>query len=364
VGTRPPHQFNGSLAGDSNGSAGNSYVLGATSLSLATNIYADSVSEKAAATATGAARISILRPSGPSSNAFEFSTNTTAQTAGTNIAGSNTLIAFANAAGAWTFGPSGYTGLHTVRGGTLYITAPSGTNTNLFIDSTSPTSALITLGRGGLSRWNTTNAIAESGSNSGSDYYWTAYNDAGAFLSNPGFISRSTGSWTLGIPSDNSFAGNNIVGRKNGSSVGAGYVGEKITWATPPGSTQSLTTSFADWTNAFITLNKGLYLIQANVALDYTTGNVAGNQGNSYAQITDSSNSVIQEMDKAIFFTTSAAISARFLGFIPFSFVANVTTDGTIYKIRVKRTDVSGTGTATVYNVDSARSEFFAIRIA
>ena len=39
-------------------------------------------------------------------------------------------------------------------------------------------------------------------------------------------VDNLTGAWTIGDPTNTSFPGNNIVGRKDGSTVGAGYVGQ------------------------------------------------------------------------------------------------------------------------------------------
>lgn len=74
----------------------------------------------------------------------------------------------------------------------------------------------------------------------------------------------SSGQWTIGNAADTSFPGNNIVGRKDGSSVAAGYVGEYIE------SGSSYTEVTSGFTNnqfsniATITLNKGHYLLRGS----------------------------------------------------------------------------------------------------
>ena len=153
-----------------------------------------------------------------------------------------------------------------------------------------------------------------------------------------------------------------LDGRTDGVAVLAGKVGEKITWVTPP-STQNTTTSIADWTNANIILTPGVWLVQASVTVGYTTGATAGSSGYTRALITDTSNNIVQEMDKSVASQTAAAASSRITTALPFSFVANVSSN-TTYKIRVAHVDSAGTGSGFAGNEGVLRSQFFAVRIA
>lgn len=138
-------------------------------------------------------------------------------------------------------------------------------------------------------------------------------------------------------------------------------LGEKITWTTTP-INQTLTTSEADWSNASITLSAGVWLVVANIHFDWATGSAAGNKTGVVAKITDSSNAVVQNMNKLLVAATSAAVAINPAGIIPMSFIANIS-NTTTYKIRSLRVDYSGTGSAAITNSGGEFSEFFAIRI-
>jgi hypothetical protein len=153
-----------------------------------------------------------------------------------------------------------------------------------------------------------------------------------------------------------------LDGRTDGVAVPAGKVGEKITWTTPP-STQNTTTSVADWTNANLVLTPGVWLVQASVTAGYTTGTTAGSSGYTRVLITDTSNNIVQEMDKSASSQTAAAASSRITTALPFSFIANVSSN-TTYKLRVAHVDSAGSGSGFVGNEGVLRSQFFAVRIA
>lgn len=146
------------------------------------------------------------------------------------------------------------------------------------------------------------------------------------------------------------------------STPGSGKVGEKITWASAP-ATQSLTATVADWTNANIVLSAGVWLIQANVTCNYATGALVSNEGSANIEITDTSNVRIQNMAKQISVKTVSAVTNSSIMVIPFSFVA-VVSSSTTYKLRISKSDASGTGSGNAYNQSGAYSEFFAVRIA
>lgn len=136
----------------------------------------------------------------------------------------------------------------------------------------------------------------------------------------------------------------------------------KITWTTPP-STQNTTTSVADWTNANLVLTPGVWLVQASVTAGYTTGTTAGSSGYTRVFITDTSNNIVQEMDKSVSSQTAAAAASKVIAALPFSFIANVSSN-TTYKLRVAHVDSAGSGSGVVGNENAIRSQFFAVRIA
>jgi len=159
-------------------------------------------------------------------------------------------------------------------------------------------------------------------------------------------------------------AGTPILGKTDGAAVAAGYVGEKITWVSAP-ATQVLTTSVADWTNAYITLPKGRWELVAGISAIYITGITSGSDGFAYACITDSSNNILNEMENIISAGySSGTVSVFTRAVIPLSTIVDVALDNTVYKIRVKRSDNSGTGSGSVENASVVRSRFYAIRIA
>lgn len=153
-----------------------------------------------------------------------------------------------------------------------------------------------------------------------------------------------------------------LAGTTTGAVPAATTVGEKITWATPPAS-QNIGTAVQDWTNANIVLTPGVWLIQANIMTTYTTGAVAGNNGNTNVMITDAANSIVQQMDKLLVGYAAGAFAVLSETSLSFSFVASLSVT-TTYKIRAQRNDSVGTGTASLQNGAAARSEFFGLRIA
>lgn len=167
---------------------------------------------------------------------------------------------------------------------------------------------------------------------------------------------------TWSVAQDFSTPGNKIAGRTDGAAVAAGYIGEKITWASAP-VTQASTTTVADWTNANIVLTAGTWLVNASIMGLYATGANANDQGWIEAQITDSSNTLVQEMVKQVYISAAAANSVITEGCMSFSFVANLNTT-TTYKIRMRHVNGAGTGSGNLRNAVNERSQFFGVRIA
>lgn len=152
----------------------------------------------------------------------------------------------------------------------------------------------------------------------------------------------------------------NIVGDTSGTIVPTGMLGEKITWTTPPAG-QVFTTTEADWTNATISLTAGVWLVTANLNYKVATAASSGSFGAIFAKITDSSNNIVDNQDKQAALSSESATGTSMVGTLAFNFVANLTTT-TTYKIR-GRNNVAGSDTR-LNNDATARSEFFAIRIA
>jgi len=154
----------------------------------------------------------------------------------------------------------------------------------------------------------------------------------------------------------------NTPGRIDGVAIPAGVVGERKTWAIAP-SNQNTTTSYADWTNADISLSPGVWQVFASITGYVSCAAVIGAASAVTVAITDISNNIVQEMEKQMQSQTRVAASIETVGCLSFSFVANVSTT-TVYKLRVKRADGGGAGAGGLLNVADQRSNFYAVRIA
>lgn len=152
---------------------------------------------------------------------------------------------------------------------------------------------------------------------------------------------------TLGTP---------ILGKTDGVAVAAGYVGQRITWASPPSSqTGYANNSYADWTNANIVLTAGIWAVYANICASIDT---TGSDGMTI-QILDATNSntLVPGMRKDIVVVPGIGNL-----FIPFVFETKITSS-TTYKIQACLRHYSGTTTSNgTFNEDRAFSEFYAIR--
>lgn len=148
-----------------------------------------------------------------------------------------------------------------------------------------------------------------------------------------------------------------------GTAIAAGYVGEKITWTTPPATTTTVTTTLTDWANATFTLTPGAWMIYANITARVSSGAIAANESSVVLALTNASNTVIQNQQKQITVSTPSAGSASIISVIPLSCFENISTS-TTYKLRWQRVDSAGTGSGTLYNTTSVFSDFYAVRIA
>lgn len=156
-------------------------------------------------------------------------------------------------------------------------------------------------------------------------------------------------------------------GRTDGTAVPAGYVGEKITWTTPPVNRLAIGPNVTDyWSNAEITLTPGVWLIQSLIE----TVVHSNTTNNTYAYIriwiTDGGSSgenIISSMANTCFLqnpTGDASIDMTYP--LHFSGYVNISTT-TTYKIRFTTADISGTS-YDLYNDGKDLSHFFAVRIA
>ncbi|WP_141732420.1 hypothetical protein [Oligoflexus tunisiensis] len=156
-----------------------------------------------------------------------------------------------------------------------------------------------------------------------------------------------------------------IVGKNDGVPIEEGYVGQKITWETPP-STQSFGTSTSDWANASITLTPGVWLVIANIGARVSTAAATGATSQINVSITDGLDNIVQEQAKALYVYSPSAAAADIISCLSFSFVANIpsSSPSTTYKIRANKSESGGTASASIYrNGANINSEFFAVRI-
>lgn len=151
-----------------------------------------------------------------------------------------------------------------------------------------------------------------------------------------------------------------IQGRKSGSTIAAGYVGELVSATL---TTTTLTTSESDITGASISLSPGVWEIKYSVTGTAATGAATGNSCYITVVVTNSANTHIGKTERMVFAKTVAAASAESYGAMSASTVVNISST-TVYKLRGQRFDSpSGTGSiqcaAGIYD-----STFYAIRIA
>jgi len=171
---------------------------------------------------------------------------------------------------------------------------------------------------------------------------------------------------TLPLQIDGGLVNGPVLGSTTGVAPAAGRVGEKITWTTAPGAF-SVTTSMSDWSNAFITLNPGVWLIQASINANISTEPYAGYDVAGVIRITDSSGNLVDTQQKSLNVRAGGNQEQRTRVVVSFMSVVNVTATNTVYKIRAQRFDNIGSGSFSLINssgVDSGYSHFFAVRIA
>jgi hypothetical protein len=153
----------------------------------------------------------------------------------------------------------------------------------------------------------------------------------------------------------------NVVGDTSGTAVPSGFIGEKIEATI----TQTIpSTSEADITGASLPLTPGRWEIHYSVTAQINTGATASDASRVMVAITNASNTHIGKSERIIQAKTVAAVSNTILGCLSASCVVDISAD-TTYKLRSRRTDVAGTGSAVIA-VSSGNYDcvFYAVRIA
>ena len=155
-----------------------------------------------------------------------------------------------------------------------------------------------------------------------------------------------------------------VQGRTDGSAIASGYVGQKITWTTPPPSQQLVTTTETDWANSLITLTPGVWQIFASIQCVAQVAPAVGAEQAIYLKITDSGNVVINNLDKSIYIKNVAAAPGAMQCVISMNDVVNISSS-TTYKIRTLKYESGGSAQSYIYNASpSSFSHFYAVRIA
>ena len=149
-----------------------------------------------------------------------------------------------------------------------------------------------------------------------------------------------------------------ILGRTDGVAVPANYIGQYITWVTPPGD-MSLTSTVQDWPNATLILTPGVYLVGATVDTFLVGQSVAGGNSNTVT-LTDSLNNVVRLLranwhDASVTNTRVGLTSS-------FSMILTVTSAQT-YKLRAVLATTNNGGAGSVINSNGG-SLLYAFRIA
>jgi hypothetical protein len=154
-----------------------------------------------------------------------------------------------------------------------------------------------------------------------------------------------------------------VQGRTDGSAVASGYVGEVVEAII---TTTNLTTSEADVTGAILTLSAGIWEIKYYASINVTTGVSVNNTTQAVVKITDAASNTLARTSQVLYVKntgTGGTFAADHVSTIAASKIVNISTSST-YKLRAFRSDLSGTGSASVNNSTSSTTAFFAVRIA
>jgi len=154
-----------------------------------------------------------------------------------------------------------------------------------------------------------------------------------------------------------------LAGNTSGTAVPAGRVGEVVSQSGSMAITAPNTTE-ADVPNSTLVLTPGVWLVSYSVNVQIQTGSSANNASRFFIKLTDSSDTLINNSIRSAYAKTVAASANIIECVLSDVLVLNIPTT-TTYKLRFKRTDDSGTGTASVLNNTlNHASSFRAVRIA
>jgi len=183
---------------------------------------------------------------------------------------------------------------------------------------------------------------------------WRLYNntdDTFNIYSNAGatqvLTATQAGAVTLGDSANTAFAGNNIVGRKNGSTISAGFVGERISASL---SNVTLSVSNTVYNAGTLSLTAGVWVVYGKVSFG-----TAGSTQNQCIAGTGLTSATLNNAQIGID-NSSGIAAARHVQAAPL--YLNISTTTTVYMHA--RSEFTGTAPAT----DAASSLFYAVRIA
>lgn len=149
-------------------------------------------------------------------------------------------------------------------------------------------------------------------------------------------------------------------GYEGGSAITGGNVGEVIESAAIASTTAN--TTEGDVTNASITLTPGSWHIFFSVTAYYETGAVAGNVGRTMVCLTNSANTHIGKTERVVVVKTQTAAAVEGHSCLAASYPVDISVP-TTYKLRLRRTDVSGTGNGGVLvSAGAYDATFYAVR--
>jgi len=169
-------------------------------------------------------------------------------------------------------------------------------------------------------------------------------------------VRKVSGGASVGYP----IGARNVVGDTTGTVVPAGYIGETIEASI---TTATSTTSEADVPGASLPLTPGKWEITYSVTATVNTGATASNNSTLNVAITDSANTHVGRSERQLSVKTVAAVSNSMDASLSASAIVNISA-ATTYKLRCKRSDGAGTGTAFVYvSAGNYDSIFYAKRI-
>lgn len=152
------------------------------------------------------------------------------------------------------------------------------------------------------------------------------------------------------------------------TTAGSNKVGEIVDAGTYANTTATLTEADvpSSVSGAYqISLNAGVWLVSYSVSAYYSTATGVGNSGYIIVCITDSANTHIARSERIVVASSGAGGVSTVETSLSCSFVLNVSSNNTVYKMRLKKVDSSGTGTAKVERLSGTYDgNFFAVRIA